>query len=71
MSAVQNTVSWTYVISDLKGKKIVGTFNGKELQKTNQEEFTFEKVIKKKVINYMLNRKATIVLLKVGLIRKT
>ena len=29
-------------------KKIVGTFYEKELQKTNQQEFTIEKIIKKK-----------------------
>ena len=31
---VKNTVPWTYVISDLKGEEIVGTFYEKELQKT-------------------------------------
>ena len=41
-------MSWTYVISDLKRKKLVGTFYKKELQKKNQKEFTFEKVIKRK-----------------------
>ena len=35
-------------ISELKGKKTVGTFYGKELQKTNQQEFRIEKVIKEK-----------------------
>ena len=30
---VKNTVPWTYVISDIKGKEIVGTFYEKELQK--------------------------------------
>ena len=45
---VKNTVPWTYVISDLKGEEIVGTFFQKELQKTNQQEFRIEKVIKKK-----------------------
>ena len=40
---------WIYVISDLKGKVIVGTFCKKELQKTNQKEFRDEKVIKRKV----------------------
>ena len=39
---------WTYVISDLSGKEIVGTFFKKELQKTNQKEFRVEKVTKKK-----------------------
>ena len=45
---VKNTALWTYVISDLKGEEIVGLFNEKELQKTNQKEFRFEKVIKRK-----------------------
>ena len=45
---VKNTVPWTYVINDLNGKGITGTFYEKELQKTNQEEFRIEKVIKKK-----------------------
>ena len=45
---VKNTVPWTYVINDLNGEHIIGTFYDKELQKTNQEEFRKEKVIKKK-----------------------
>ena len=45
---VKNTVPWTYVISDLNGEEITGTFYEKELQKTNQHEFRIEKVIKKK-----------------------
>ena len=45
---VKNTVQWTYVISDLNGDKIVGTFYEKELQETNQKEFRVEKVIKRK-----------------------
>ena len=36
---VKNTVSWAYVISDLKGKEIVGTFYEKEFQKINQKKF--------------------------------
>ena len=43
----------------------------KELQKTNQQEFRTEKVIKKKTINYMSNRKAMIVHLIAGLTKKT
>ena len=40
---------WTYVFSDLKGERIVGTFYEKELQKTDQKEFkAAEKVIKRK-----------------------
>ena len=39
---------WTYVISDLKGKDIIGIFYEKELQKTTPKEFTTEQVIKRK-----------------------
>ena len=45
---VKNTVPWTYVINDLNGEEIIGTFYEKELQKTNQEEVRIEKVIKRK-----------------------
>ena len=36
---VKNIVPWAYIISDLNGEEIVGTFYEKELQKTNQKEF--------------------------------
>ena len=45
---VRNTVLWTYVVDDLNGEEIVGTFCEKELQKTNEKEFRIEKAIKKK-----------------------
>ena len=45
---VKNTVPWTYVINDLNGEEIIGIFYEKELQKTNQQEFRIEKVIKRK-----------------------
>ena len=35
-------------INDLNGEEIIGTFYEKELQKSNQQEFRIEKVIKKK-----------------------
>ena len=44
----KNTVPWTYVIDDLNGEEITGTFYEKELQKIDQQEFRIEKVIKKK-----------------------
>ena len=34
---VKNTVPWTYVINNLNGEEIFGTFYEKELQKTNQQ----------------------------------
>ena len=43
---VKNTIPWTYVINDLNGEEIIVTFYEKELQKTNQEEFRIEKVIR-------------------------
>ena len=45
---IKNTVPWTYVINDLNGEKIIGTFYENELQGTNQQEFRIEKVIKRK-----------------------
>ena len=36
------------IINDLNGEEIIGTFYGKELQKTNKKEFRIEKVINKK-----------------------
>ena len=37
-----------HVISDLNGEKVTGSFYDKELQKTNQEKFRIEKVLKRK-----------------------
>ena len=45
---VKNTVPWTYVITDLNGEENIGTFYEKELQKTNQQKFRIEKIIKTK-----------------------
>ena len=86
VSKIKNTVPWTYVISDLNGEPISGSFYEKELQKTSQEKFRMEKVLKRKgdklyvkwkkflkekVINYMSNVKDTIISLIVGLIKNT
>ena len=45
---IKSTVPRSYVINDLIGEEIIGTFYENELQNTNQEEFRTEKVIKKK-----------------------
>ena len=45
---VENTVPWTFVINDLNGEEIIGTFYEKELQKTSQQKFGIEKVVKRK-----------------------
>ena len=48
INKTKNTVPWTYVINDLNGEEIIGTFYEKELQKTYQKEFRLQKVLKKK-----------------------
>ena len=45
---IKNTVPWIYVIDDLNGEEIIGTFYENELRGTNQKEFRIEKVLKKK-----------------------
>ena len=45
---IKNTVPWAYVINDLNGEEIIGTFYENELQKTKQNEFRIEKAIKRK-----------------------
>ena len=48
VSKIKNTVPWTYVVSDLNGEFIPGSFYEKELQKTSQEKVRIEKVLKRK-----------------------
>ena len=56
---------WTYVVSDLNGEEIVGTFYEQELQKTNRKEFRVENVIKRKgnvdnLFNSLIDKKDTV-----------
>ena len=44
----EDTVPWTYVIKDLNGEGITGSFYEKELQQTNQKEFRIGKVVDRK-----------------------
>ena len=37
ISEIKHTFPWIYVINDLNGEEIVGTFYEKELQKTNKK----------------------------------
>ena len=48
VSKIKNIVPWTHVTNDVNGEETIGTFYEKELQKTNQQEFRIEKVIKRK-----------------------
>ena len=45
---IKNTVPWIYVINNFNGEEIIVAFYENELQKTKQNEFMIEKVIKKK-----------------------
>ena len=56
---IKNKVPWTYVINDLNGKEIIGTFYEKELQRNRSTR------------SYVSNRKDMIIHLTVGLIKKT
>ena len=48
VSKINNTVPWTYVISDMNGEDITGSFYEKELQSTNQQKYKIEKIIQRK-----------------------
>ena len=37
VNKIKNTVPWNYTISDLNNEQIIGSFYGKELQKSNQK----------------------------------
>ena len=43
ITEIKNKVPWVYVISDLNGEPIAGSFYEKELQKTSQEIFRIDK----------------------------
>ena len=38
VSKIKNTVSWIYVISNLNGEPITGSFHKKKLKKTNKKK---------------------------------
>jgi hypothetical protein len=48
---VKKTNPYTYTVQDMNGEEILGSFYTEELQKSTQEVFRIEKVIRKKKIN--------------------
>ena len=48
VSKIKNKVPSTYVVNDLNGEEITGSFYEKELQKTSQQKFRIEKVLTRK-----------------------
>ena len=57
ISKIKNTVPWTYVLNDLNGEEIMGTFHENELQGTKQNKFKIEKIIKRKGDKLYVKRK--------------
>ena len=47
-SKSKNIVPWAYVVSDVNGEEITGSFYEKELQKPSQKKFRIEKLLKRK-----------------------
>ena len=52
---VKKIVPWAYVVSNLNGEEIVGTFYQKELKKYIKKSLELKKESREKLINYMLN----------------
>ena len=48
VSKIKNIVHRTYVINDLNGEEMAGSFYKKEMQKTSQKEYIVEKILKRK-----------------------
>ena len=45
---IKKPIPWTYVLNDVNSEEIIGTLYENELQKTDQNKFRIEKVIKRK-----------------------
>ena len=71
VSGIKNAVPWTYVVSDLNGEEITGSFYEKELQKTSQKKFRIEKVLKRKGDKLYVKWKGYDNSFNIGLIKKT
>ena len=67
---VKNTVPWTYVINDLNGEEIIGTFYEKNCKRQAKKNSELKKYLDEKEINFMLNGKVMIIHLIVGLIKQ-
>ena len=48
ITTINDTVLWTYAISDLNGEPITGSFFEKELQQTSREKFRIKNLLKRK-----------------------
>ena len=51
VGTAKNTNPYTYTVRDMNGEEVLGSFYAEELQKSTQEVFRIEKIIRKKKIN--------------------
>jgi hypothetical protein len=51
ITAAKRTNPFTYSLKDMNGESISGSFYGDELQKTHQEVYRIEKIMRKKKMN--------------------
>ena len=51
VDTVKKTNPYTYTVRDMNGEEVLGSFYTEELQKSTQEVFRIEKIIRKKKIN--------------------
>ena len=47
VNKIENTVPWTYIVSDLSGEEITRSFYEKDLQKSSQKKFRIENLLKR------------------------
>ena len=71
ISKVKNTVPWTYVINNLNGEEITGSFMKQNCKRQIKKNLEQKKYLKEKVINCLSNGKDMIIVLIVGLTKKT
>ena len=64
------TIPVTYKIADYNGEKTQGSFYEQELQKTKQDIFRIEKIIRKQGNKVLLNGWVIMIRLTLGLITK-
>ena len=70
VSKIKNTVPWTYVIKDLNGEEIIGTFYEKNYRRLIKKNLGSKKWLGEKEVRHMSNGKVMIIRLIVTLIKK-
>ena len=61
----------TYVVNDLNGEEIVGTFTTKNCKKQIKKKLKLKKQSRKNAVNHMLSERDTVICLIAGYIKNT